>query len=57
MYKEYGIRILIAIGCMIVADIVHYFIKVDMVFFLAGTVYMAIVTRRVMPTTDTEDEP
>ena len=40
------IRILIAMGCMIAADIVHYFIQYDMIFFIFGAVYMGICESR-----------
>ena len=44
--KEMFIRILIAIGCMIGADIVHYFIQYNMIYFIFGAMYMGISENR-----------
>lgn len=41
-HKEIGIRILIAMGCMIAGDVIHHFIQHNVVLFIAGAVYMGI---------------
>lgn len=55
MFKDISIKILIALGCMMVGTAVHHFIEYDLVYFVAGSVYMAIAIK-THGTNITEDE-